>query len=219
MLVSSPITNVGRAGLRWRRRQPDRASLGIIRPRRLASTFRPHVVGRHLMILKSPISDGMLENCFGRLRRRGCSYAHLLFNQKESSRCRVAADAAEAVFCCNSRLLLRISTKLDKVASRGYLRAMREVGLKVLKNKLSEYVRLAAAGETVIITDRGRVVAEIVPPQPRTRNESFIERGVREGWLTPAKRPFAPLPPGKPVPGLTFEKLMEDLARDREDRW
>jgi prevent-host-death family protein len=109
--------------------------------------------------------------------------------------------------------------QIDKVASRGYLRAMREVGLKVLKNKLSEYVRLAAAGETVIITDRGRVVAEIVPPQPRTRNESFIERGVREGWLTPAKRPFAPLPPGKPVPGLTFEKLMEDLARDREDRW
>jgi antitoxin (DNA-binding transcriptional repressor) of toxin-antitoxin stability system len=43
---------------------------------------------------------------------------------------------------------------------------MRSVGLKVLKNKLSEYVRLAAGGETVLITDRDRVVAEIVPPQP-----------------------------------------------------
>jgi hypothetical protein len=29
-----------------------------------------------------------------------------------------------------------------------------------------EYVRLAAGGETVLITDRDRVVAEIVPPQP-----------------------------------------------------
>jgi antitoxin (DNA-binding transcriptional repressor) of toxin-antitoxin stability system len=29
---------------------------------------------------------------------------------------------------------------------------MRAVGLKVLKNKLSEYVRLAASGETVLVS-------------------------------------------------------------------
>jgi hypothetical protein len=46
-----------------------------------------------------------------------------------------------------------------------------------------------------------------------------MERGVREGWLTPAKRPFKPLPPHKPVPGLTLEQLLADLDRDREDRW
>jgi len=94
---------------------------------------------------------------------------------------------------------------------------MRTVGLKVLKNKLSEYVRLAAAGETVVVTDRGRTVAEIVPPRNQ-RDESFVERGVREGWLTPAKRPFAPLPPRKPIPGYTLEQLLADLDRDREDR-
>ena len=42
---------------------------------------------------------------------------------------------------------------------------MRSIGLKVLKNKLSEYVRLAAGGATVLVTDRDRVVAELVPPQ------------------------------------------------------
>ncbi len=94
---------------------------------------------------------------------------------------------------------------------------MRTVGLKTLKNKLSEYVRLAAAGETVVVTDRGRTVAEIVPPRKQGR-ESFVERGVREGWLTPAKRPFAPLPPRKPIPGYTLEQLLADLDRDREDR-
>ncbi|MGH6981402.1 MAG: type II toxin-antitoxin system Phd/YefM family antitoxin [Stellaceae bacterium] len=36
---------------------------------------------------------------------------------------------------------------------------MRSVGIKVLKNKLSEYVRLAAAGETVLVTDRDRFSA------------------------------------------------------------
>jgi prevent-host-death family protein len=95
---------------------------------------------------------------------------------------------------------------------------MRTVGLKILKNKLSEYVRLAASGETVLITDRNRIVAEIVPYKPETGLTPFQEKGVREGWLTPARRPFPPLPPGKPVPGLTLEKLMEDLDRDREDR-
>jgi prevent-host-death family protein len=94
---------------------------------------------------------------------------------------------------------------------------MREVGLKILKNKLSEYVRLAAAGETIVITDRGRPVAEIVPP--RREPETFVERGVREGWLTPASNPGGKPPAAKQVPGLTFEQLMEDLARDREDRW
>ena len=38
---------------------------------------------------------------------------------------------------------------------------MRVVGLKILKNKLSEYVRAAAAGETVLVTDRDRVIAEL----------------------------------------------------------
>jgi prevent-host-death family protein len=95
---------------------------------------------------------------------------------------------------------------------------MRTVGLKTLKNKLSEYVRLAAAGEIVVITDRGRVVAEIVPHKPKTGLTPFQEKGVREGWLTPARRPFAEPPPRRPIPGYTLEHLLADLDKDREDR-
>ena len=93
---------------------------------------------------------------------------------------------------------------------------MRKVGLKMLKNKLSEYVRMASAGETVVITDRGRAVAQIVPPRPEP--ESMIERGVREGWIRPAIRGRGLATGGKPVPGLSFEQLMADLEQDREDR-
>jgi antitoxin (DNA-binding transcriptional repressor) of toxin-antitoxin stability system len=95
---------------------------------------------------------------------------------------------------------------------------MRSVGLKVLKNKLSEYVRLAAAGETVLVTDRDRIVAEIVPPQNRHLPEDeFVAKGVREGWLTPARiTNGSPPPVGKPVVG--FEELMREIAADREDR-
>jgi antitoxin (DNA-binding transcriptional repressor) of toxin-antitoxin stability system len=98
---------------------------------------------------------------------------------------------------------------------------MRAVGLKVLKNKLSEYVRLAAGGEIVLITDRDRVVAEIVPPQVGRRqlltDDEFVLQGVREGWLTPAKIPPGhPLPPREPV--MKFAELMKELDQDREDR-
>ena len=95
------------------------------------------------------------------------------------------------------------------------MRGMKSVGLKILKNKLSEYVRLAASGETIVVTDRGRAVAEIVPL--RHKSESIIERGVREGWITPARRPFRPLPPRLPAVA-TLEELLQELEQDREDR-
>ncbi|HJU15656.1 MAG TPA: hypothetical protein VJ770_04230 [Stellaceae bacterium] len=100
-----------------------------------------------------------------------------------------------------------------------YFAPMCTVELDILEDKLDEYVRLAATGETVVITDHNRVVAEIVPPRSQPKPESAIERGIREGWITPASNPGGAPPSPKPVPGLTFEQLMEDLARDREDRW
>jgi len=41
---------------------------------------------------------------------------------------------------------------------------MKTVGIRVLKNRLSEYLRYVRRGETIVVTDRGDVVAEIVPP-------------------------------------------------------
>jgi prevent-host-death family protein len=96
---------------------------------------------------------------------------------------------------------------------------MRSVGLKTLKNKLSEYVRLAASGETVLISDRDRVVAELVPPRD-TRSASLpdalLADAVRNGLLTPA-----PLPPGPPletVPVAPLREILAELTGDREER-
>jgi len=96
---------------------------------------------------------------------------------------------------------------------------MRSVGLKVLKNKLSEYVRLAAGGETVLVTDRDRVVAEIVSPQPGRSpflNDALLAELVREGWLAPPVLGGSAPPPRKPV--MTLRELMQDVDQDREDR-
>jgi antitoxin (DNA-binding transcriptional repressor) of toxin-antitoxin stability system len=96
---------------------------------------------------------------------------------------------------------------------------MRAVGLKILKNRLSEYVRLAAAGESIAVTDRDRVVAQIIPPSPSLKAamaDPFLARGVREGWLTPPTHPAEGPPPRHPL--VPFDELMGELARDREDR-
>ena len=105
------------------------------------------------------------------------------------------------------------------VASGSYLKVMRAVGLKVLKNKLSEYVRLAASGETVLITDRDRVVAELVPPavgRASTADDAVLADLVRRGCLTPPLVASEGEVPRRPVARLAT--LLEELDRDREDR-
>ena len=99
---------------------------------------------------------------------------------------------------------------------------MRTLGLKTLKNKLSEYVRAAASGETIVITDRGRPIVEMNPARQipdRYKDHPVLARGIREGWITPAADPGGLPPPRNPIPGYTLERLLADLDRDREDRW
>jgi prevent-host-death family protein len=93
---------------------------------------------------------------------------------------------------------------------------MRKVGLKVLKNKLSEYVRAAAAGETVLVTDRNKIVAELVPPRREKEAlsyEEFRANAIREGKLTPATDRSGVPPPRLAV--ATFEEIMRELNEDR----
>ncbi len=60
---------------------------------------------------------------------------------------------------------------------------MKSVGLRELKNRLSEYVREVRAGEGVLVTDRGEVVAELIPP-----GQGSDERGVPSGLVALARK-------------------------------
>jgi antitoxin (DNA-binding transcriptional repressor) of toxin-antitoxin stability system len=96
---------------------------------------------------------------------------------------------------------------------------MRAVGLKVLKNKLSEYVRLAERGETVLVTDRDRVVAELVPPgnhRSPVLADALLAEAVRQGRITPPALSSGDPPPRKPV--MSFRELKRELDEDRSER-
>jgi len=99
------------------------------------------------------------------------------------------------------------------------LYVMRVIGLKVLKNKLSEYVRLAAGGETVLVTDRDRVVAELVPPREGRSvllADAQLADAVRHGWITPPAIVAQGVPARTPL--ATLDELLRDLADSRADR-
>lgn len=96
---------------------------------------------------------------------------------------------------------------------------MHAVGLKVLKNRLSEYIRLAAQGETVLVTDRERVVAEIVPPRPGRAPlaaDAQLAEAVRRGWVTPPLLAHSAPPPSLPVAPL--RALLDELDAARGER-
>jgi antitoxin (DNA-binding transcriptional repressor) of toxin-antitoxin stability system len=96
---------------------------------------------------------------------------------------------------------------------------MRSVGIKLLKNKLSEYVRLAAAGETVLVTDRDRVVAELGPPasdRSPVASDALLVDAVRQGWIRPPLLVPRTLPERKPM--MKLSELLFDLQQDRAHR-
>jgi antitoxin (DNA-binding transcriptional repressor) of toxin-antitoxin stability system len=96
---------------------------------------------------------------------------------------------------------------------------VRSVGIKTLKNNLSEYVKLASGGETVLVTDRDRVVAELSPPRPersRVLSDALLAEAVRSGWLSaPALHDGTP-PPRLPV--AKADELARELTSDRGER-
>ncbi len=96
---------------------------------------------------------------------------------------------------------------------------MRSVGLKVLKNRLSEYVRLAAHGETVLVTDRDRVVAELGPPREGRSPfiaDALLAEAVRQGWVTPPALPGDAIP--LRAPAMRLRDVLRELRDDRQGR-
>lgn len=65
---------------------------------------------------------------------------------------------------------------------------MNTVGVRELKARLSAYLRQVRSGRKLLVTEHGRVIAELRPPQAETRRTAF-ERAIAEGSLLPASHP------------------------------
>jgi antitoxin (DNA-binding transcriptional repressor) of toxin-antitoxin stability system len=111
---------------------------------------------------------------------------------------------------------------LELVTTGDYNRGMKAVGVKQLKARLSEYLRLVKTGETVLITDRDEVVAELRPARRRAREGQSVEERLQAladaGEIT---RPSLPKGDwtwkvkGLGLPRGTADRLLDEIRGDR----
>ncbi len=103
------------------------------------------------------------------------------------------------------------------------MKPLRKAGVREVKAQLSELLHRVQGGETVLITSRGRVVAELRPPsavvKPKmTDDQRAIAELIAEGKLIPPKNPTGkfPPPPELNLPKGLWRKYYDE---DREDRF
>ena len=96
---------------------------------------------------------------------------------------------------------------------------MRVVGIRELKNRLSEYLRLVQGGEEILVADRGEVVAELRQPSKSHVDAPYpgLMKLVRQGKA----RTGAPNPPAlcPRLPALLPKgELAKLIAEERTNR-
>lgn len=87
-----------------------------------------------------------------------------------------------------------------------------------MRARLSAFLRMVEAGEGIVVTDRGREIAEIRRPG-HAPGSSGLEKLVASGWIRPALEPedFSWLDEPRPcLPGGTARELV-DFERGGDD--
>jgi prevent-host-death family protein len=87
---------------------------------------------------------------------------------------------------------------------------MERIGIRELRQHASRYLDRVKSGETVEITERGQLVALLVPPEPARRAR---ERLIADGRLRPSSGALR-LPERVKVDG-TSEAVLDELREDR----
>ena len=90
---------------------------------------------------------------------------------------------------------------------------MKTVGSRELKNRLGRYLGMVGKGETIIVTDRGKPVARILPPIPASSDTSSMDEILAqleaEGHLRRGTGRFKKIKPirlkGKPMSQMIIE--------------
>lgn len=90
---------------------------------------------------------------------------------------------------------------------------MKTVGSREFKNRMGRYMKAVRQGQSLLLTDRGKPVAKVVPPDPELAPEptlmDVLRRLEAEGKIRLARRPlgkFRPIPSrGKSASDMILE--------------
>lgn len=98
---------------------------------------------------------------------------------------------------------------------------IRAANIRLLKDKLSAFLRDVQRGDVVLVTDRGRVIAEIRPPSitgqlpagASNRWRSLVEEGILKVGLP--NSPEAYLPGNVRLPAHVVDEALSATRGDR----
>lgn len=102
---------------------------------------------------------------------------------------------------------------------------MKAAGVKELRNRLSAYLKEVQHGETVLVTEHGRVIAELRPPGQGTaadvpRDQQGLREAIEEGWIRPPSADLSqglPRLPRKPFDARSFDESLEELRGEGDE--
>ncbi|MFT3851147.1 MAG: type II toxin-antitoxin system prevent-host-death family antitoxin [Ilumatobacteraceae bacterium] len=93
---------------------------------------------------------------------------------------------------------------------------MERIGVRELRQNASKYLALVKEGQVVEVTDRGSLVALLVPPEP---SRQARDRLVAAGRLIPASQPTGRIRSPRPVRSRDGEATNQELLdAERGDR-
>ncbi len=94
--------------------------------------------------------------------------------------------------------------------------AVTQIGIRELRQHASIYVDLAEKGYTVDITNRGRLVAQLIPAKEL---DSPLERWIAAGLIEPAEEPggVADIEPYPSAGGRTASEVLRERRERREE--
>jgi prevent-host-death family protein len=92
---------------------------------------------------------------------------------------------------------------------------VRSANIAELRDRLTHYLRAVRAGEEIIIRDRQRPIAKIVPFSAEDENEEAL---IAAGLLRPAERPLPAAFWRARRAALGWRAAADAVAADREER-
>jgi prevent-host-death family protein len=82
-----------------------------------------------------------------------------------------------------------------------------DVGIRELRGSLSEYLARVRAGDELVVTDRGKAFARIVP----MAGGRALERAIADGLVTPSSSPSRT----RPAERIRSRGIVSDLVAER----
>jgi prevent-host-death family protein len=91
------------------------------------------------------------------------------------------------------------------------------VGCRELKTRLGTYMRHVKEGATILVTERGRPIAELRPVPSRSDVEDALYRLAAQGVVSREVREPLPLKPFRPI--RSRKSVSQAVIEDRKDRF